>query len=137
MNSPSPPVQQLGAAVLLQGQAVVDAYYLVSTGIRAAARNGYPTSRFEAIQTAIQSAFMSSRRHDDVASVALQSHSNRDDECPVDPIGTAEAAALLGLSVRSCQRLAKQGLGRRVGHQWVLDRGLVIAEAQRRKDQQP
>lgn len=118
----------------MQGQALQDAYYLVSAGIRAASRNGYPTQRFEEIRRAIRAADMALRRHGDVVSIASQSDWGSDDESAVDPIDTAEAARILGLSLRSCQRLAHAGLGRRVGGRWVLDRGLVVAEAAARKE---
>jgi hypothetical protein len=128
-----PAVQQLGSAVLLQGQALTDAYYLVSAGIREASRSGYPTGRFEEIRRAIRDA--SRRRQSDVAERELLSHSGND-RSAVDTIGTAEAAALLGIGFRNCQRKAKEGLGRRVGGRWVYDRALVIAEAERRKERQ-
>jgi hypothetical protein len=111
----SPPVQVWPGVVLLQGQALRDAYYLVSAGIRAAARNGYPTSRFELIRQAIHDADVSPTRHDDVASAEAEAHSEHEEE-----VTTAAAAALTGLSRRQIQRLAKNGLGRRVGRNWLL-----------------
>jgi hypothetical protein len=130
----TPPVQQWPGVVILSGPALRDAYFLVSAGIRSAARTGYPTTRFEAIRRAIKDADLSPQRHSDVAQVSDAPHCGGGDEAAVDSIDTAEAAALLGCSRRSCQRKAAAGLGRRVGGRWVLDRGLVAAEAQARKE---
>lgn len=131
----SEPVAQHGLAVqvwpgvvLLQGQALRDAYFLVSAGIRAAARNGYPTARFEGIRRAIRDADVSPTRHDGVASVVVEEHSAREEE-----VTTAGAAALTGLSPRQIQRLAKSGLGRRVGRSWLLPVDLLLADIASRK----
>ena len=118
-------------AVLLQGQALTDAYFLVSSGIRAAARNGYPTARFEGIRCAIRDADVSPQRHDDMDQGASGEDSPTDDETFID---TGEAAVLLGVSRRTAQRLARKGLGRQVAGTWLLDKGLVIAEAAARKE---
>jgi hypothetical protein len=90
----SPPLQVWPGVVLLQGPALTDAYYLVSAGIRAAARNGYPTSRFELIRQAIRDADVSPTRHGDVANSAAQS----DSACEEEVVTTADAATMTGLS---------------------------------------
>jgi excisionase family DNA binding protein len=42
-------------------------------------------------------------------------------------MSVAEAAELLGLTIRRVQQLARELGGRRIGHHWRLDRGLVLA----------
>ena len=129
------PVQQHGLAVqvwpgviLLQGQALRDAYFLVSAGIRAAARNGYPTARFEGIRRAIRDAEARAYATRHVASAVVEPHSAHEEE-----VTTAAAAALTGLSRRQIQRLAKSGLGRRVGRNWLLPVDLLLANIASRK----
>src|SRR5215207_2689575 len=111
MNAATPsPVQVWPGVVILSGQALADCYYLVSAGIRAAARNGYPTTRFEGIRRAIKNADVAPTRQRAVASAGVEPHSAHEEE-----VTTAAAAALTGLSRRQIQRLAKSGLGRRAG----------------------
>jgi len=124
MTTP-PPVQVLTGALVVQGPALRDLYYLVSAGIRKASRTGYSTTRFEGIRRAVREADASCTRQGDVAEDAPWAHSTTDDETLID---TGEAAALLGVSRRTAQRLARKGLGRQVAGRWLLDRSLVIAE---------
>ncbi|MFI0482228.1 helix-turn-helix domain-containing protein [Actinomadura sp. 9N215] len=48
-------------------------------------------------------------------------------------ITTGEAAGLLRLSERRVRQLAAQGMGRRAGGRWLLDRSAVLAYADRRR----
>ena len=68
------------------------------------------------------------RDMDGVASVVVEEHSAREEE-----VTTAGAAALTGLSPRQIQRLAKSGLGRRVGRSWLRPVDLLLADIASRK----
>lgn len=122
-----------GSAVLLQRLAVLDAYYLVSSALRAARRGSTPPpDRMLALQRALATAAEQVREtsptgHDDVAcpSTGAQSESTED-------IGTEAAATLLGLGRRQVQRLAGDLDGRRVGRSWVFDRRAVESYAHAR-----
>lgn len=48
-------------------------------------------------------------------------------------ITTDEASALLGVGERRVRQLAAQGMGRRAGGRWLLDRSAVLAEVERRR----
>jgi hypothetical protein len=121
-----PTMQPLGPAMLVQGQAVVDMVYLINKGIQGAKRDGYPTGRF----TEYLRLFYQVYEFRTPIEVSRIGHGDR----PIggdlkeygceefDTIGTAEAALLSGFSRRTCQRLARDGLGVRVGRSWVLDR---------------
>lgn len=54
---------------------------------------------------------------------------------PVLPheITTHEASALLGVGERRVRQLAAEGMGRRAGGRWLLDRSAVLAYAGRRR----
>ncbi|BBY54218.1 hypothetical protein H7J07_01380 [Mycobacterium koreense] len=132
-----PPVQRLGGAVLLQGQSVVDAVYLLAQGIRAAQRDGYPTARFEGLRRAMVAAYefqseaaMSATRHGDVAAEVDSSQS----QCEL--ISTTEAASIAGLTVRQMQRWAQRGLGKKVGTRWLIDSDLLTAELAARRTEE-
>ena len=67
----------------------------------------------------------------DALAVALNRHDDRPEDAgghpeTVDMISTDDAARLLGCSTRTCQRLAPQLGGRRVGRSWLLDRAAVL-----------
>lgn len=128
----APPVQVFPGVVIVSGPALKDLYFLVSSGVRAASRNGKVDNRFEGLRRAIRDADVARTRQRDTGSEADCADCAGDDELAVDQIGTAEAALILGISLRSCQRKAK-GLGRKVAGRWVFDRQLVVAEAAHRK----
>jgi hypothetical protein len=128
-----PPVQQLGSAVLLQGLAVVDVYRLVALGLQVVRqRDGItPPTRLRALERTLAAASeefrrVSPPRHDDVAPAAEVALSD-----PVRRLTTAQAAVILGLSVRQVQRLAPD-IGTRCGRVFVLDQGAVEAYAAER-----
>lgn len=128
-----PGVQVFPGVVILTGTALDDANYLFAAGLREAAKNGYPTGRLEQMREAIKQAGVARARQRASVMGVDCAYCGRDDEVAADTISTRDAAALLGMPLRSCQRLAKQGLGRKVGGRYVLDRDLVIAEAQARQ----
>lgn len=122
MASEHPALQRLGAAVLLQDLALRDTYYLVSLAISYRKRQGIrPDVRVLALQTELGAAVHADRlRHDDVAEAPIEQSQS---------IGTDEAAALLGMSRRQVQRIARSldGQRSRPGTTWVFDRRVVVA----------
>lgn len=129
----NPPLQRFGGVVLVQGQAVTDAYYLVSVGLRAVRHGTAPIpGRFVLLQAALAAASAEARAvaasgQHDVAPVAPQPHSAGE-----DTIGTVEAASILGLSNRQVQRLAADLDGRFIGGCWCFDRLAVESYAHHR-----
>jgi hypothetical protein len=131
-------VQDFGPAVMVQGQGVIDILFLISKGIRGAERDGYPTGRFREHLRIFRRAWefqpavpMSPTRRCRVAKPVNLRNCNGDEP----ELSTADAAELSGYSQRHCQRLARSGLGRRVGRTWLLDRaGLIAHIAATRKD---
>lgn len=121
-----PPVQRLGSAVLLQGPAVIDTFYLVALGIKETRRTDgiAPSPRLQALAAALRDAAAEARasvsRHERVARPARQAPSG-----VLDEIYTEEAAVLLGLTRRHVQRIAADLGGRRRHRLWVFDRGAV------------
>ncbi len=57
----------------------------------------------------------------------IGARSSHGDHCSID-----EAAAALGVSARRARQLAAAGLGHKVGAVWVVDRGALLAELERR-----
>lgn len=129
----TPPVQTLGDAVLLQGPAVLDVFYLAAMGARELAhRDGgaAPALRQELLRALSSTAAVVRSRggHRDVAPTAHPSESK-----VLDEMTTGEAAMALRLSRRQVQRLASQLNARRVaGGALVYDRGAVQALAHQR-----
>ena len=99
-----PAVQQLGAAVLLQGAALLDARRFVTLGIRAASRDGIaaPPRVALLLRALTDSAALTDRGHADGPASPTGSASDA-----TDTITTAEVATLLGLSTRQTRRLAR------------------------------
>ncbi|MDF3309883.1 helix-turn-helix domain-containing protein [Rhodococcus sp. T2V] len=125
MNGPA--VQKLGNALLLQGPAIADAYWLVSTGIRAAERNGHAVRpdvyRLQALLGECHRDALSALRHHDVAPPP------DDESSDVELISTREAAEVLNVSPRHVQRIAASLDGRRTAGRWIFDRAVVEAYA--------
>jgi len=124
----APAVQQLGSAVLLQGPAVVDVWHLVALGVRAAQRDGIGLARVDHLQAVLAAAAAEVRATSgtgqcDVAQVPARATCD-----PSEPLTTREAAAMLGLSTRQTQRMART-LGARQLRSgvYVYDRGAVDA----------
>ncbi len=102
-----PAVQQLGAAVILQGAALIDARRFVALGIRAAWQDGIAAPpRVALLQQALTDAAAEVRAasalgHGDVAQLPTRAVSD-----PSEPLTTREVAAMLGIGVRQAQRMA-------------------------------
>lgn len=128
-----PPVQVLGDAVLLQGAAVVDAWWLISLGIREAQRRDgiTPSPRLRELHRALEQvaadmrtppAARSGHADTDTESVAAQSESS-----VARTIGTAQVARRLGLTERHVRRLVPALGGYRVRGAWQFDEAAVDA----------
>ncbi|MCU1613518.1 MAG: hypothetical protein JWO98_1058 [Frankiales bacterium] len=138
MRAPIPAVQLLGSAVLLRGPAVLHVQRLVEVGIREThRRDGIRPSLglvdvLQALTTAADALRMSGSGHDDVA--------RGDDSAQSEmtaPIGTREAAVLLGITPRQTQRIARSLGGHRApGGAWTFARDEVEAYANYRMEKQ-
>lgn len=114
-----PPVQQLGAAVLLQGRGVEVAFLAAAATERVLTERGQPVPRgLPELTAALRAAVSPTRRSD----VARDTDSARSDH---DRITAHEAAKVLGVTTRSVQRLARTLDGRKVAGRWTFDRDLV------------
>jgi hypothetical protein len=130
-----PAVQVLGAGLLLQGSAVLNARRAVRSLIRAHQREQIaPPPEVVALLSACERAAenleaMSASRHGDTTSSPAQQDS------PSQHIGTKEAAAMLGVTQRQAQRLAATLDGRRLASGvWVFDRDAVAAYLRARNE---
>lgn len=133
----APAVQALGSAVLLQGAALAEVLHLVAVGAQVRQRrDGIPPS--PALQDLI--AVLARAVDDSPLSPTRQRHvvtavTSEDLKSVGVPMGSREAAELLGLSVRQIQRSAAVLGGHRIGGRLVFDRDAVIAhQASRRQD---
>lgn len=133
---PTPAVQLLGAAVLLQGGAMMDVRALVKVGLRyAQSRDGIATPpRLLAVLAALDEAAEQLQgaprsRQRDATPTVVQPHSELNEE-----IGTREAAIILGITARSTQRLAQTLDGTRLASgAFVFRRSAVEAYAHSRQ----
>lgn len=129
-------VMQVGGAVLIQGKEGLDQIAkCVLAQIRELNRNGYSSAPYAQLLTTIHAARMSQPRHELVSYQLVESHSDSQDVD--DWIDVAEAAAILEISGRQMQRLAREfapGHVRSIGTSRALKRAPVLALAtQRRK----
>lgn len=125
----APPVQHLGAAVLIQGdEALRRLVFSLSRGIDDRRRHGkreqvVELEEFRRIAVSAWESGTSPCGHGDVAKMANVRESIAGER---DWIDTAAAARLARLSRRQVQRIARSlaghGAARRVGGAWVLDR---------------
>jgi len=123
-----PTVQQLGAAVLLQGAAVPEISYLVGLGVRYRANldGAAPSVRQRQLLRILADAAEAT-----LAAPATGGHA----DIPAAPhlgesvvgVGTAEVASVLGVTARHVRRLAADLDGRRVKGAWRFERAAVIA----------
>ncbi|NKS20860.1 hypothetical protein GS467_06500 [Rhodococcus hoagii] len=113
-----PPIQQLGAAVLLQGSALTAARHAIRAAQHKRNRDGLVPSP---TLVELDAALVSALGHPDVRDEVDLSPSVHES----DDITIADAAALLGVSDRQCRRLATQLGGRVIGGRWLLDRQTV------------
>ncbi|NIL74415.1 helix-turn-helix domain-containing protein [Rhodococcus sp. B10] len=123
---PVPPAQVHGETLLVQGPALA----LVHRALLLMAKHNErrpTTPTFELLSRTIRQAMdaqeaMSRTRQRDTTSVATQT------ELPLtEQIGTREAAEILGVTLRTCQRLAGEIGGARCSSRWVFDRAVVQA----------
>jgi hypothetical protein len=122
--STPPPIQGLGPAVLVQGDALRPLYRAVLVGIADARASGMSIVMLESARQAIVSAI----GHADVRKPLPRIPSRRQHDDGT--ISVAEAAEQLRRSERHIRRIARaEGLGRRVGGRWLLDRVAVLALA--------
>jgi hypothetical protein len=128
----TPPVQQLGAAVVISGRdALQDLAVCVLARIRQDRLNGASPARYGPLLATIHAA-MSAIGHEVAEGVAPETQSNR--QGADDWMSVTEAATELGVSDRHMRRLAcTRQLGQRFGATWALDRGAVLALAEERK----
>ena len=131
-----PPVQQIAAGVLIQGEALPLMYRAAIALIARQHRDGLAASTLlhEARTAFYRATSVSQARHQ------VGDHAPAESCCTCqdgDLIDTGAAANLLGLSRRQVQRLAADpwgGVGGvRVGGTWALDRGAVLALATARE----
>jgi hypothetical protein len=118
------PVQQVGGAIIVQGQHGLDQLAkCVLAQIRETQRNGYSVVPYAELLRTIHSARMSQPRHELASYQLVQAHSESQDVD--DWIGVAEAAEALGVGIRQMQRLAHSlspGQAKRIGNSWTLRR---------------
>ena len=136
--STDPPVSQRdGAVVIRTTPMLAAAYRAVLVGIARRRADGLPSGDLQQLARALRRAHidaMSQPRQPLADSIPVGPCSNSHDSAYVD---SAAAAELLGLSRRSVQRLAGNGLdGVRVGSIWLLDRDAVMALAREREARQ-
>jgi len=120
-----PAVQQLGAAVLLQGAALLDARRFVTLGIRAASRDGIPApSRVALLLRALtDSAALTDPGHADGPALPSGAASEM-----TETLSTSEVAEMIGLSARQTRRLARTLEARQLRNGvYVYDRTAVDA----------
>lgn len=110
------------AVVIATASELAAAYALVITGVHARRRSGYPLSAAQlALADEVGAAYAQAARGHAAVPPTMAGESS-----PVDPLSTADAAAMLGVSPRQARRLAA-GLGaRRTGSGWVWDKTAII-----------
>ena len=128
----TPSVQQLGAAVLIQGDALRDLYLCLHKGIPAVSAAGHSPVLLHIVKVQVSRALMSARGQHIAKPIAAESDSNGQGAAAL--ISVAEAAAQLGVSQRQMRRLARScQLGQRFGATWALNRAAVLALASERR----
>ncbi len=123
MNVPA--VQQLGAAVLLQGAALLDARRFVTLGIRAASRDGIPAPPRVALllRALTDAAALTDHGHADVPAMPTPAPSEM-----TETLSTSEVAEMIGCSPRQTRRLARTLEARQLrSGVYVYDRTAVDA----------
>jgi len=127
MTAPVPAVQQLGAAVLLQGAALLDARRFVTLGIRAARWDGIAAPpRVALLLRALTDAAacpLSEQGHADVPAMPTPAPSEM-----TETLSTSEVAEMIGCSPRQTRRLARTLEARQLrSGVYVYDRTAVDA----------
>jgi hypothetical protein len=130
-----PPIQQLGSAILIQGdEGLTQLARCVLAQIREVQRNGYSAEPYAQLLRTIHTARMSQPRHEHANCQLVDAHSNS--HGVDDWISVAAAAEVLGVTRRQVQRLApglSPGQARRIGNVWALRSGAVMALSEERK----
>ena len=122
----APPVQQLGAAVVLQGAALANVRRCVRLAQRVSARDGIRLGHWFDDLTCALDAAMSDLGHADVDTRPSVPQSLSTDK----RIGTKEAAAMIGLSERQVRRIAASLDGNQLpSGAWHFDADAVAAYA--------
>ncbi|WP_020111597.1 helix-turn-helix domain-containing protein [Rhodococcus sp. 114MFTsu3.1] len=123
---PVPPAQVHGETLLVQGEALALVHRAL---LLMATRNGHrpSTPTFDLLTRRTRQAMdsqlaLSRTRQRDTTFDAPAPHS-----LPTETIGTREAAEILGVSQRSCQRLAFEIGGARCSSRWIFTRAVVEA----------
>jgi len=129
--STPPAVQVLGAAVLVQGPAVVDLHSLVVAGVRETTRRDgiTPSARLSSLVSALEAAARVVRAGSAGPGTDVRDHPESAQWNPKDDlVDTREAAQMLDVSERHVRRLGLTLSGRqsRAGV-WSFDRGAVQA----------
>ena len=133
MSTDPPPIQLRGdGAVLITCEAVGMLYRATLALAGRHHRDGLaPPPMLHTLRAELFRATMSQQRHQLAETLPAGSSRTCHDSAYVD---SAAAAELLGLSRRSAQRLAANGLDAvRCGSIWLFDRGAVMALAEKRK----
>jgi hypothetical protein len=136
MTATTPPsVQIMGPAAVLQGQAVVDLIYVLGRILDARREPPRRHERFKALRSDLVRAYEfephpSAVRHGDVATRPARAGSN----LQPGEVTVADAERLTGLGRRHIQRLARDGLGRRVGARWAVNRAGLLAHVATQRD---
>jgi hypothetical protein len=123
-----PPLARLCAAILLSGQVLDRLGRLVDSGLAAEARRngGEPSTNSLSLQALIADARREARVLSRLSRVGTRYGPG---VAPSETVGTAEAAAVLGVHQRTVQRRATEYGGRLVCGTWRLDRATVEAAA--------
>lgn len=134
-QSPAPDVQIYGPAVLVQGQAVLDLIFVLGLIINARREPPRRHQRFEQLRADLLHAYEfephpSTVRHGEVAVRRARAGSN----LQPGEVTVADAERLTSLGRRQIQRLARDGLGRRVGRRWAVDRAGLLAHVATQRD---
>jgi hypothetical protein len=128
--STPPAVQVLGAAVLVQGPAVVDLHSLVVAGVRETTRRDgiTPSARLSSLVSALETAARVVRAGSAGPGTDVRHHPESAQWNPENVVDTREVAQMLDISERHARRLARTLGGRpsRAGV-WSFDRRAVQA----------
>ena len=130
-----PPITQHGDGVLIRGPALALVYRALHALIIRYHRDGVAVSPLlNEARRIVYRATMSARGHE--IDTTTSTESGCGGQYGDDLIDSAEAAALLGVSVRQARRLvaADPLLGGRCGSIWLLRRSAVLALAERRRN---
>ena len=138
----APLVQQVGGAIIVQGDCLQHLLAAVLALMREMHANGFahPPAladlliKAHAARTTHRARDMSANGHELATYVVAESHSEGQDVD--DWIDVAEAAKLLRIGHRQMRRLAPSlspGQARRIGRAWALKRAPVLALAEQRR----